>query len=64
MSFLMLRFMKVASMSMQFLSKEGLIMIMQDYKNVKTEEKTTAWDIVGAVAFAVILISLIFLATI
>jgi hypothetical protein len=39
-------------------------MIMQDMKNVKTKEKTTAWDIVGAVAFAVILISLIFLATI
>ena len=39
-------------------------MIMQDMKNVKTEEKTTAWDIVGAVAFAVILISLIFIATI
>lgn len=39
-------------------------MIMQDYKNVNTEEKLTAWDIVGAVAFAVILISLIFVATI
>ena len=39
-------------------------MIMQDMKNVKTEEKLTAWDIVGAVAFAVILISLIFVATI
>jgi len=37
---------------------------MQDMKNVKTEEKTTAWDILGAVAFAVILISLIFIATI
>ncbi len=39
-------------------------MIMKDYKNVKTEEKLTAWDIVGAVAFAVILLSLIFIATI
>ena len=38
-------------------------MIMQDHKNVKTEEKLTAWDIVGAVAFAVILLSLIFVAT-
>jgi hypothetical protein len=44
--------------------RKGLIMIMQDYKNVKTEEKQTAWEIVGAVAFAVILISLIFIATI
>jgi hypothetical protein len=39
-------------------------MIMQDMKNVKTEEKTTAWDSAGAVAFALILITLIFLATI
>jgi hypothetical protein len=40
-------------------------MIMQDYKNSKpTEEKSTAWDIVGAVCFALILISLLFLATI
>jgi hypothetical protein len=39
-------------------------MIMQDMKNVKTEEKLTAWDIVGAVAFAVILLTLIFIATI
>jgi hypothetical protein len=40
-------------------------MIMHDYKNSKpTEEKITAWDIVGAVAFAVILLSLIFIATI
>jgi hypothetical protein len=40
-------------------------MIMQDYKNSKpAAEKLTAWDIVGAVAFAVILISLIFIATI
>ena len=39
-------------------------MNMKDYKNVKTEEKLTAWDIVGAVAFAVILLSLIFIATI
>jgi hypothetical protein len=40
-------------------------MIMQDYKNSKpAAEKTTAWDIVGAVAFALILITLIFLATI
>jgi hypothetical protein len=40
-------------------------MIMHDYKNSKpTEEKTTAWDIAGAVAFALILITLIFLATI
>ena len=38
-------------------------MIMQDYKNVNTEEKLSAWDIVGAVAFAVILLSLIFIAT-
>jgi hypothetical protein len=40
-------------------------MIMHDYKNHKpTEEKTTAWEIVGAVAFALILLSLIFIATI
>ena len=39
-------------------------MIMQDMKNVKTEEKLTAWDIVGAVAFAIILLTLIFIATI
>ncbi len=39
-------------------------MIMQDYKNVKTEEKLTAWEIVGAVAFAIILLSLIFIATV
>jgi len=40
-------------------------MIMHDYKNHKpAAEKTTAWDIVGAGAFAVILITLIFLATI
>jgi hypothetical protein len=39
-------------------------MIMQDYKNVNTDEKLTAWDIVGAVAFAVILLTLIFIATI
>jgi hypothetical protein len=39
-------------------------MIMHDYKNVKTEENTSAWEIVGAVAFAVILLTLIFLATI
>ena len=40
-------------------------MIMHDYKNHKpAAEKTTAWDIVGAVAFALILITLIFLATI
>jgi len=39
-------------------------MIMQDMKNVKTEEKLTAWEIVGAVAFAVILLTLIFIATI
>lgn len=39
-------------------------MIMQDYKNVNTEEKLTAWDIVSAVAFAVILLTLIFVATI
>jgi hypothetical protein len=38
---------------------------MHDYKNHKpAAEKTTAWDIVGAVAFALILITLIFLATI
>jgi hypothetical protein len=40
-------------------------MIMQDYKNSKpTEQKLTARDYIGAVAFAFILISLIFLATI
>jgi hypothetical protein len=40
-------------------------MIMQDYKNHRpAAEKTTAWEIVGAVAFAVILLSLIFIATI
>jgi hypothetical protein len=40
-------------------------MNMQDYKNSKpTEEKSTAWDIVGAVSFSLILIALIFLATI
>jgi hypothetical protein len=39
-------------------------MIMKDMKNVKTEEKLIAWEIVGAVAFAVILLTLIFLATI
>ena len=39
-------------------------MIMKDYKNVKTEEKLTAWDYIGAVAFAVILLTLIFIATI
>ena len=39
-------------------------MVMHDYKNVKTEEKLTAWEIVGAVAFALILLTLIFLATI
>ena len=38
-------------------------MIMKDYKTVNTEEKLTAWDIVGAVAFAVILLTLIFIAT-
>jgi hypothetical protein len=43
----------------------GLKMIMHDYKNHKpAAEKTSAWDYVGAVAFAVILISLIFIATI
>jgi hypothetical protein len=40
-------------------------MIMHDYKNHKpAAEKSTAWDIVGAIAFAVILLSLIFIATI
>jgi len=40
-------------------------MIMQDYKNSKpAAEKLSAWDIVGAVAFAAILFTLIFLATI
>jgi hypothetical protein len=48
---------------MRALIKKGLIMIMQDYKNVKTKEKTTAWDYVGAVCFAIILLSLIFIAT-
>lgn len=39
-------------------------MIMQDYKNVKpAAEKLSAWDIVGAVVFAIILFTLIFLAT-
>lgn len=39
-------------------------MIMHDYKNVTIKEKLTAWEIVGAVAFAIILLSLIFIATI
>ena len=40
-------------------------MIMQDYKNSKpAAEKLTAWDYVGAVCFAIILLSLIFIATI
>jgi hypothetical protein len=39
-------------------------MIMQDMKNVKTEEKLPVSEILGAVAFAVILLTLIFLATI
>jgi hypothetical protein len=40
-------------------------MIMHDYKNHKpAAEKISAWEIAGAVAFAVILISLIFIATI
>lgn len=40
-------------------------MIMQDYKNSKpTEQKLTAWDYIGAVCFALTLISLIFVATI
>ena len=40
-------------------------MIMHDYKNHKpASEKLTAWDYIGAVAFALILISLIFIATI
>jgi hypothetical protein len=37
---------------------------MQDMKNVTPKENTTAWEIVGAVAFAVILLTLIFIATI
>lgn len=39
-------------------------MIMKDYKNVNTEEKLPVSEIFGAVAFAAILLSLIFLATI
>lgn len=40
-------------------------MIMRDYKNSKpAAEKLSAWDLIGAVAFAAILISLIFIATI
>jgi hypothetical protein len=39
-------------------------MIMHDYKNVKTKEKISAVEILGAVSFAIILLSLIFLATI
>jgi hypothetical protein len=40
-------------------------MIMKDYKNVKpASEKLSAWDFIGAAAFAIILLSLIFLATI
>ena len=39
-------------------------MIMQDMKNVTIKEKLNAWEIVGAVAFALILLTLIFLATI
>jgi hypothetical protein len=40
-------------------------MIMQDYKNHKpAAEKLNAGEIIGAVAFAVILLTLIFIATI
>ena len=40
-------------------------MIMKDYKNSKpTEEKLTAWGYIGAVSFSLLLIALIFLATI
>jgi hypothetical protein len=40
-------------------------MIMKDYKNHKpAAEKLTAWDFIGAVSFALILLSLIFIATI
>jgi hypothetical protein len=40
-------------------------MIMHDYKNSKpAAEKITAVEILGAVSFAIILLSLIFLATI
>jgi hypothetical protein len=40
-------------------------MIMQDYKNAKpTTEKLNAGEIIGAVCFIIILISLIFIATI
>jgi hypothetical protein len=37
---------------------------MKDYKNVNTEEKLPVSEIIGAVAFGVILLTLIFLATI
>jgi hypothetical protein len=36
---------------------------MKDYKNVNTEEKLTVSEILGAVAFAIILLTLIFVAT-
>jgi hypothetical protein len=39
-------------------------MIMKDYKNVNTEEKLPVSEILGAVAFALILLTLIFIATI
>jgi hypothetical protein len=40
-------------------------MIMKDYKNTKpAAEKISAGEILGAAAFAIILLSLIFLATI
>jgi hypothetical protein len=40
-------------------------MIMRDYKNHKpAAEKISAGEILGAVSFAIILLSLIFLATI
>jgi hypothetical protein len=40
-------------------------MIMRDYKNSKpAAKKISAWDFIGAVSFAIILLSLIFLATI
>jgi hypothetical protein len=40
-------------------------MIMRDYKNVKpAAEKISAVEILGAVSFAIILLSLILLATI
>jgi len=39
-------------------------MIMQDMKNVTVKEKISAGEILGAISFAIILLSLIFIATI